>query len=144
MKRLVSPVILIVGLLLVGFPGRAMAQTGTETSAVTVTVDEYIAIEDLAAINFTITFFGAPAEGSGSGTDAFTVEANVATTINAAITTSPATLLTPYMVAPTLSTASGSVGSTPVTLTASASAVPLTVVADDYVEQITVTAVVTP
>ena len=72
MKRLVSLVILIVGLLFAGFPGRAMAQTiVTDQSTVSVTVPTMVQIEGLVDISLT-----GPFPGTVTGSGVFTVTTN--------------------------------------------------------------------
>jgi hypothetical protein len=139
MKRFVLSMLLIVGLVAIaGLAKMALADTSdTETSTVTVTVPEYIAIEGLEAISFSLTFAGAPALGSGSGSDGFTVETNVAASISVSITSG--TDVGPYLTA-TVDPTSGGPNTVSVTLDVSAADVPLTIAPNSYVETATVTA----
>ena len=133
MKRFVFPVILVVALIVAaGFVARtALAITGT--SSITVTVPEYIAIEGLGPITISnVAFSGAPATGIGSGTDAFTVEANVVTAISAAATAQPSGTTWTGTLAGSTNPGAGAAGSTPVVLTASVSGIAITTVAGNY------------
>lgn len=144
MRRKFSLLVALVVVLSMMFSASmAMAATVTGTSTATITIPTSVAIAGLGPIAFALTFAGAPALGSGSGADPFTVEANVTSTIAAAITTSPATLLTPYLAA-SVAPGVGGIGSTPITLTVAAAAVPLSVPKGAYVEQATVTVTYTP
>ena len=113
MKRFVSPIILIVGLLMVGFPGTAMAQQAT--SAVTVHVNEYIAITPtpLDTMAITVTTPGTEA----MGTSGFNVNANVLTNINVTTVVTPSGLTTGTLTATVNPTSTISLGSTSVVLT---------------------------
>ena len=121
MKRLsfiiIGIVIVILGIFFIG-TGAIIPTTNaaTATSAVTVTVPEYIAIEGLDAMSMTLTFIGAPAVGSGTVFDTFTVQTNVNTVISSSVATQP--IAGSSYLSSSLDRSASTPGPTAVTLTA--------------------------
>lgn len=111
-------------------------------SVIKVTIPKFIGFRGLDPIAVTnMVFDGTPPLGHGDGSDSFTVEANVNTTISSEVTDQPIDSGTGDYLTSSLSVAAGTPGSTSDVLTAAVAGVPLDVTPGDYVGEITVTAV---